>query len=155
MSDVLLKEISTKLSDIHAALKGGAAANGGAVAPPKAAANKAADKAAAADKTAADKPKAADKAAANNKAGASQPAGTKAPGGKHTIEEVRSILRDVATNPALGKASALAILDENGGVDHLGKLKPENFDAVYEAAQVELSGASSEGGAAEDDGLGL
>lgn len=113
------------------------------------------DKAAAANKAAA--------AAAGNKGGGKGAAatapvsGTKAPQGKHTIDDVREILRQVATKPGLGRQSALDILDENGGVDHLNKLKPENFDAVHEAAEVALKGgeASDEGSDESDDGLGL
>lgn len=142
MSDALLTEISKKLSDIHAVLsKGGAAA----AIPPKA------------DKPATPKPETKKEAAPKApKAGATAPAGTKAADGKHTIEEVRDILKKVAVHEALGRQVAINILDENGGVDHLTKLKPENYDAVYEAAQVELNGAkTAEPAGEDDDGLGL
>jgi hypothetical protein len=163
MSDVLLTEISKKLSDIHAALKGGAAA--GAVNRPAGTAGAGAGagkpgtavpgKPNAAPGTA--KPNAAPgtakpgatAGAAGKAAGAAPAAGTKGPGGKHTAEEVRAIIKQVATNANLGKQSALAILDENAGVQNVSSVKPENFDAVYEACEVELAGVA---GAAADAG---
>lgn len=168
MSDALLKEISTKLSDIHAVLKAGAApvaakaANPAAAGAPDAtkaakdaAAKKAADKAAA-DKAAATK-KAADEAA--KKAAASKPAGppagTKAPGGKRTIEQVREIIRKVASNTGLGMQSAKDILmDDGGGVEKVVELKPEFYDRVYEACEVLLNGEGDKAAPAsepEDD----
>lgn len=131
-----------------------------AAVPDKAAAaaadKKATDKAAA--KAAADKAAAAAASKKNDKAAAAPVSGTKAANGKHTIDDVREILRQVATKPGLGRQSALDILDENGGVDHLNKLKPENFDAVYEAAEVALKGGEAsedEDSTGDDDGLGL
>lgn len=164
MSDALLTEISNKLGAIHAALtKGGAANNGGAVVPKPAAtpaankpgvsnpAGKPAPAAPAAAKPAVAKPGAAKAAAA---AAATAAANTKAPGGKYTLQQVRDIIRKVATDASLGGQSAKDILtDDGGGVTRATDLKPENYDAVYEACQVLLSG---EGGgtpaaSAEDD----
>lgn len=159
MSDVLLTEISKKLSDIHAALKGG---SGGAVAPKastgtpgtssdaaKAAAAKKAD-----DKKKADAATAAAAAASGTKGGPA--AGTKAPGGKHTIEQVREIIRKVAADKNLGTQSAKDILqDDGGGVAKVVELKPENYDKVYEACEVLLKGeGNKDSTAAEDDLLG-
>jgi hypothetical protein len=91
---------------------------------------------AAADAAAASKAKADAKAAAAK----GPPAGTKAPGGKHTIEDVRDIIRRVASDPALGKAAAADVLtDDGGGAARVTDLKPDKYDAVYEACQVLLS----------------
>lgn len=90
------------------------------------------------------------KAAAASKAGPA--AGTKAPGGKHTIDEVRDMIRKVATSESLGKQSAADILnDDGGGVSKVTDLKPEFYDAVYEACQVMLNGEGGAAGSAEDD----
>src|ERR1035437_545573 len=121
MSDALLTEISKKLSDIHAALKGGAPAGGkptpGAVPASdvgKAAVKAAADKAA---KAATDKAATVAAAKATSAAAsAPKPAGTKAPGGKHTIEQVREMIRKVAAD--VGRQDAKDILlDDGGGVE--------------------------------------
>ena len=151
MSDALLTEISKKLSDIHAALKGGGAGAGAAVPgskqpagpdPKAAAVAKAAADAKA--KAAADVKAKADAAAAAAAAvkapkPAGPAAGTKAPGGKHTVEEVREKIREVATNASLGRQSATDILDaDGGGVKTVKDLKPENYDKVYEACQVAI-----------------
>lgn len=73
---------------------------------------------------------------------ASAPAGTtKAPGGKRTLDNVRDIIRKVATTEGLGKPEAINILEENGGVKSVAELKPENFDAVYEACEVAVTNA--------------
>lgn len=167
MSDALLTQISKQLGDIHATLKGG----GGAVAPktpasqaggaPEKTAASAADiaaaKAAAAKK--ADVAKKADAAAKTSAATATKPAGpaagTKAPGGKHTIEQVRELIRKVAADKNLGKQSAKDILaDDGGGVEKVLDLKPENYDKVYEACEVLLNGEGNkepEAAAEEDD----
>jgi hypothetical protein len=84
-----------------------------------------------------------------------QPA--KAAGGKHTIDEVRAIIRRVSTTDGLGKQSALDILDEEAGVTNVTNLKVEDYDKVYEACVVSLQGAGvniggdGEGGEAADD----
>jgi membrane protein involved in colicin uptake len=172
MSDVLLERIATALEAIakNASVGGGAvkapAATTAATAAPgaakpdaavKAAADKAAKTAAdkkAAEKAAADKAAAAKKAApaADKKAAPAAAAATKAPGGKYNSEQVRDIIRKVATNVSLGKQSALDILDQDGGgVTNVTNLKPEFFDAVFEAAQVVLQGEGSSTPAPEDD----
>lgn len=159
MSDALLTEISKKLSDIHTALKGGTApaAAGGKPATPPAGAGTAGKPATAAPGTAAGKaPGTAATAgkpatAAGNKAAGSAPAaGAKAAGGKHTAEEVREIIKKVATNKALGRDAAINILDENAGVQNVSSIKPENFDAVYEACEVELAGVAGSEGVSDD-----
>jgi phenylalanyl-tRNA synthetase alpha subunit len=155
MSDALLTEISKKLSDIHAALKGGASAGGkptpGAV-PDKVAADKATVAAAAAAKVAADKKAATAAAAKATSAAASapKPAGTKAPGGKHTIEQVREMIRKVAAD--VGRQDAKDILlDDGGGVEKVLDLKPEKFDAVFEACQVLLKNEGTTAAAVEPE----
>lgn len=153
MSDALLTEISKKLSDIHATLKSsGGAASAGAT-PPKSPAPSSSDAnkiAGDATLTPAQKKEAADKAIAAKKAAAetakktaaatSAPtAGTKAKGGKHTIEQVREIIRKVAND--VDKQSAKDILKDDGnGVEKVAELKPEFYDAVYEACEVVLGG---------------
>lgn len=151
MSDALLTEISGKLSElITLQKKGGGASSGGATTPPKTTAGAAGAGAGKPKDTPA--PGNTNKGAATGGAGkgaaASGPAaGTKAPGGKHTIEQVREVIRKVATNATLGKTSAQDILDSDGnGVKNVTELKPEFYDAVYEACTVLLNG---EGKAAE------
>jgi hypothetical protein len=145
MSDAILERIAAALETIAkgagkvapAAPAGanktppaGAGAAGGGKATP-AAGNKAA-------------PAGGNKGAAGAGKGTTPPAAAKAPGGKFNSEQVRDIIRKVATNPSLGKQSALDILDQDGGgVTNVTNLKPENFDKVYEACQALLS---SEGG---------
>jgi colicin import membrane protein len=167
MSDALLTEISKKLSDIHATLKTGGTPAAGANKPAAAAVAGAAVPDAAAKAAAAAKVKAAAeakakaeaeakaKAAAAAKPAAGPASGTKAPGGKYTVDQVREKIREVATNPALGKSSASDILDQDGaGVKSVKDLKPENYDKVYEACQVALQSEGSAAAAApapEDD----
>lgn len=107
-------------------------------------------------KPAATKP-AATKPAATKPAAAPAAGSTKAPGGTHTQDDVRDIVRKVATTPGLGKDRAIEILKEDGGgVESFKDLKPESFDAVYEACQSALSGG--EGGEAvadAEDPLGM
>jgi len=164
MSDALLTEISKKLSDIHAALiKGGAAPVAApktttTTAAPDAAAKAKAEAAAKAKADAEAKAKADAAAKAKAAAAAAAPkgpaAGTKAPGGKFTIDQVRDLIRQVATNASLGKQSAADILsDDGGGVTKVTDLKPENYDKVAEACQVLLNGegAGAPAAAPEDD----
>lgn len=167
MSTGLLERFVVALETIAANGSVGAKAPAaGAATPPKApaanaaAAGKAAD--AAATKKAADekaaaavkaKADAAAKAAAAAKAkpGAAPAGNTKAPGGKYNAEQVRDIIRKVANNPTLGKQSAREALEtDGGGVTTVSELKPEFFDAVYEACQVLLNGEGG-GAAAPDD----
>jgi hypothetical protein len=170
MSDALLTEISKKLDVIAGLLK----APGGAVAPKAAtAATAAASRPPAADpnalaadstKSAAEKKAAADKAIAARKAAkeaaapaaaATKPAAasTKAPGGKHTIDQVREMIRKVAAD--IDKQSAKDILsDDGGGVEKVIDLKPEFYDRVFEACEVLLAGEGKAAPAAaveEDD----
>lgn len=164
MSDALLERLAKATEGILAHIQkspvfglppAGAANNGGKPATGAAATNKPAAGAAAGNKPAAgaaatNKPAAA---AAGNKPGTGPAAGTKAPGGKYTVEQVRDIIRKVASDAALGKQSAADILDQDGGgVTRVTDLKPENFDKVYEACQVLLSsGEAAAPAAAEDD----
>lgn len=164
MSDALLTEISGKLSEIAKLLKAGAAP---AAAAPKTTAagaggNATADaaKVAAAKKAAEDetKKKAAAAAAAKTGAGAKPgtlPATTKAPGGKHTLGQVRDLIRKVAADKSLGTQSAKDILqDDGGGVERCDLVKPENYDKVYEACEVLLNGEGAkepEASSDEDD----
>jgi hypothetical protein len=159
MSDALLNEISKKLSDIHATLKAGVnPAGAGAVASKPAAAAKPAAAPAAAKPAAAAKPDraaaAATSAAASKPKPAGPPSGTRAPGGKHTIEQVREMVRKVAADVDRQSAKDI-LLDDGGGVERVLDLKPEKFDAVFEACQVLLrgEGASTAGPAPEEDDL--
>lgn len=157
MSDVILERIAKALESIAAAgsataVKAPAATTKPAAAAPaaaKPAAAKPAATPAAAGKAAATAAPAAAKPAAAKPAAAAAP--TKAPGGKHSSDEVRDIIRKVATNPGLGKQSALDILDtDGGGVTNVTNLKPEHFDAVFDAANALLS-AEGGGDEAADD----
>lgn len=162
MSDSILERIAVALETIAkgggkvapAASSGGAAPNRAAAAGAAAAAggNKATP-AAGANKGAAGASAGANKGAAGAGAGknTAAPAAAKAPGGKYNSEQVRDIIRKLATNPSLGKQSALDILDQDGGgVTNVTNLKPEFFDAVYEACQALLS-SEGEAGAGADD----
>lgn len=159
---VAVEKIASALSAGKAAPAAAAGASAGAAGANKAATTPA-DKAAAekAAKAAAEKAaaaKAAEKAAAGKgKPADSKAASTKAPGGKHTLDDVRAIIREVATNAALGKTEAKTILDEEGGVTNVADLKPDNYDAVYEACQVALNNAGKSGDEAteEDDLMGV
>lgn len=146
MSDALLERIAKAAEGLLAHLKGG----GGAVAPKPGAAG-----AATPPKPAATGPKPGAAGAAtppkpaanktNKGAAAPPPAAAKAANGKYNSDQVRDIIRKVATNANLGKQSAVDILDQDGnGAPNVMTLKPEFYDAVYEACQVALQG---EGGA--------
>lgn len=151
MSDALLTKIIEGIdalrADIKSVLKGGAAAAPTAKPAAAAPAAKPAAAAAAAKPAAA----AAAKPAAAKPAAAGPAAGTKGPGGKYTIEQVRDIIRKVATNESLGGQSAKDILqDDGGGVTKVTDLKPENYDKVYEAAQVLLNGEGAPASSSSD-----
>lgn len=163
MSDKLLERIAVGLEGLLEHVKKSPVfglPTGGATTPPKTTAGAATGGAAAggkpAEKTAAEK--AAAKAAADkNKGGATggPAAGTKAPGGKRTIEQVREMIRKVAADASLGKQSAKDILaDDGGGVEKVLDLKPEFYDAVFEACEVALKAEGAKGApAAEEDDL--
>lgn len=162
MSDALLTEISKKLSDIAGLLsKAGAAPAAAAKTAPAATATDAAKTAAAtaaAAKKADEKKKADATAAAPAKptkpaSGGTVAATTKAPGGKHTLGQVRDMIRKVAADVDRQSAKDI-LLDDGGGVERCDLLKPENYDKVYEACEVLLHGEGNKSDAApaeEDD----
>lgn len=168
MSDALLTEISKKLSDIHATLKAGGPANSGgattkatSASPAGAAKSDANAIASDATLTPAQKRAAADKAIAAAKAkktaetaaaaAAAAPKAGASVKGKRTVEQVREMIRAVAAK--VDKQSALDILKDDGnGVEKVADLKPEYFDAVYEACEVLIAGeAKTPAPAAEED----
>lgn len=158
MSDALLTRIAEGIDALRADIKKLGGASAGATAPKAAAATGgAATGGAVPGKTAAQKAAekaAAEKAAAPKPAAAGPAAGTKAPGGKRTIEQVRELIRKVAADKNLGKESAKDILrDDGGGVDKVLDLKPEKYDAVYEACEVLLKGEGGSAAPAEEDDL--
>jgi hypothetical protein len=160
MSDVLLNEILKKLGEIHGALKGSSGGSPGAKAPGTVASAPAAPDPAVAAKAAADRKAkataAATAAAAKTTAKGLPPDTTKAPGGKHTLGQVRTIIRQVVDNPALGFASAKEVLlDDGGGAQKVPDVKPELYDNVFEACQVLLSndGAGTPAAPADDNDL--
>jgi len=78
------------------------------------------------------------------------PGAAKAPGGVHTQAEVRDAIRSVVAVGAEGKEAAFAVLrDEGGGAGQVGALKPEFYDAVWEACQNIITEAGQPGGDAE------
>lgn len=104
------------------------------------------------------KPSATPPAGAKPAAAAAKPAAapaassgaTKAPGGKHTQAEVRALIQKVAIRPGEGNQAARDILSESGGgVATVSALKPEFFDAVFEACQNILAEGGAGGG--DDD----
>jgi hypothetical protein len=157
MSDKLLERIATALETIAAAASKTAATPAAAAAKPATAAAAKPAAAAAKPAAAAAKPtvtvppgKPATKPAAA-KAAAAAP---KTQVGKYTEDQVRAKIREVASNEALGKQEALDILDENGNVQNVSQLKPENYDKVYEACQAALNaipGAEEPEAAAGDE----
>jgi hypothetical protein len=153
------EKIVARATAYHAFLTGGAAAKPAAAA----AATKPATTKPATTKPAATAPAAAGKPAtvtapagkpATTKPAATKPAATapKAQVGKYTEDQVRAKIREVASNEALGKQEALDILDENGNVQNVSQLKPENYDKVYEACQAALNAIP--GSEATDDAAG-
>lgn len=73
-------------------------------------------------------------------------AAAKAPGGKYNQDQVRGLIREVAKMPGEGQQSAKDILmNDGGGVQTVSQLKPEHYDAVYEACQQVLSEAGGAG----------
>jgi hypothetical protein len=155
MSDALLTRIAEGIDALRADIKKLGGASAGAATPPKATMGGAAPDAAAkaAAKKAADEKKAAEAKAAADKSKAGPAANTKAPGGKHTIEQVREMIRKVAADANLGKQTAKDILADDGGVEKVADLKPENFDKVYEACEVALKAEGGGAPAADDDDL--
>lgn len=158
MSDVLLTEISKKLSDILVAIKGsGGAASAKTPAPAPTSPPKTDANAVASDQTLtpAQKKVAADKAIAAAKvkkeaAAAAAAGGAKSVKGKRTVEQVREMIRSVAAK--VDKQSALDILKDDGnGVEKVVDLKPEYYDAVYEACEVLLAGEAKTPAPAEED----
>jgi hypothetical protein len=56
-----------------------------------------------------------------------------------TIDQVRDIMREVATRPDLGRKVGLQILDDFGGrATYLAEVKPDKYEAVYDAARAKL-----------------
>jgi type II secretory pathway component HofQ len=154
MSDALLTRIAEGIDALRADIKKLGGASSAGAAPASDAAAKAAVKAAADAAAKASAKAAADKAAkaAADKPKAPAAGAAKTPGGKFTSDQVRDLIRQVASNPSLGRQSALDILaDDGGGVTKVTDLKPEVFDAVAEACKVLLSGEGAGAAPAEDD----
>lgn len=83
------------------------------------------------------------KPAAGTKKNAAGPAGdTKGPGGEFTQDQVRALVRDVATK--CGKQEALDILDAEAHVANVSAVKPEDYDKVAEACNNALGGDGAE-----------
>jgi hypothetical protein len=56
--------------------------------------------------------------------------------GNYDSHQVRDIMRDVATKANLGSQAARNVLDQAGeGAETVERLRPENFDKVYEACR--------------------
>lgn len=154
MSDAIFERLAKATEGILAHLQKspvfGLPAGGGAV-PPKAAAGGAA--AGGASKP--NKPAAGAGAAAGAKPdkAAATPAKPAAKGkSKYSSEQVRDAVRQVATNPHLGKQAALDILDEDGGgVQNVSQLKEDFYDSIYEACQVALNGVKDQATEAAGD----
>ena len=147
--------MSDKLADVLIAAAGGitAAFAGG---------KPAAVVAAAAGKPAANKtPPAAGPKAGANGAAAGKPAATqtkppqKAPDGKYTADQVKAKMREVLNTPGLGRPIVVNVLDENAnGAKGWGDVKPEYYDALYEAFDNELKGGAAGEAAGADADLG-
>ena len=116
---------------------------------------------AAAAKPAAAAAKPAAKPAAKAAAKAATPAATApkpAPkGGVHGEADVRKLVKAVANHPKLGTTHAANILDEEAGVANVSAVKPEFYDAVYDALAAkidEVDGAAGDEDAAADETAG-
>ena len=104
---------------------------------------------------------AAAKPAAKAAAKAATPAATApkpAPkGGVHGEADVRKLVKAVANHPKLGTTHAANILDEEAGVANVSAVKPEFYDAVYDALAAkidEVDGAAGDEDAAADETAG-
>lgn len=146
--------MSDKLADVLIAAAGGitAAFAGG---------KPAAVVAAAAGKPAANKTPPAGPKAGVNGAAAGKPAATqtkppqKAPAGKYTADQVKAKMREVLNNPGLSRPIVVNVLDENAnGAKGWGDVKPEYYDALYEAFDNELKGGAAGEAAGADADLG-
>lgn len=131
-------EVIARAHEYHAFLTGGAA-------PAKAATANKTDTTTKATAASGTSPKAASGKPAQKPA--QQP--NKAPGGKHTADEVRDVLRKLAQT---NKDLAVKIVSENGGgANKFTEVKPEYYDALYEAISAELENGDSGGGGADND----
>lgn len=80
--------------------------------------------------------------------------------GVHTQKEVRDVLRLIVaqdTVEGLGKQEVFNILDQVGGVQNVGELKPDDYDTTYDLAVaklqehgIEVPGATAAEAAPED-----
>jgi hypothetical protein len=70
--------------------------------------------------------------------------------GKYSYEQVRNLIRAVATNDALGKQEASAILEEEASVQQISQVKPADYDKVAEACNTALAGV---GGQTENEAV--
>lgn len=90
------------------------------------------------------------KPAAGTKKNAAGPAGdTKGPGGEYTQDQVRALVRDVATK--CSKQEALDILDSEAHVANVSAVKPEDYDKVAEACNNALGGDGAQASGDDDD----
>jgi hypothetical protein len=144
--------MSDKLADVLIAAAGGITAAFAGGKPAAAAAGKPA-----ANKT----PPAAGPKAGANGAAAGKPAATqtkppqKAPAGKYTADQVKAKMREVLNTPGLGRPIVVNVLDENAnGAKGWGDVKPEYYDALYEAFDNELKGGAAGEAAGADADLG-
>lgn len=95
------------------------------------------------------------------RAAAGKPAATqtkppqKAPAGKYTADQVKAKMREVLNTPGLGRPIVVNVLDENAnGAKGWGDVKPEYYDALYEAFDNELKGGAAGEAAGADADLG-
>ena len=147
MSDTLADVLIAAAGGITAAFAGGKPAAVVAAAAGKPAANKT--------------PPAAGPKAGANGAAAGKPAATqtkppqKAPAGKYTADQVKAKMREVLNTPGLGRPIVVNVLDENAnGAKGWGDVKPEYYDALYEAFDNELKGGAAGEAAGADADLG-
>ena len=70
---------------------------------------------------------------------------------------MRKLVKAVANHPKLGTTHAANILDEEAGVANVSAVKPEFYDAVYDALAAkidEVDGAAGDEDAAADETAG-
>jgi hypothetical protein len=78
--------------------------------------------------------------------------------GQYTADQVKEKMRAVLQAPGLGRTRVIEILDEEAGAKTFGDIKPDKYDAVYEAFEVALNsgeGDKDKSTGVEDPDLGV
>lgn len=95
--------------------------------------------------------KASGKAGKKTEAAATTETAAAPSGPKHTQDEVNAALIKIKDD--FGLEHAKGIIKSVGGVDKMGDIPADKYDAVFDAAVKKHAELSAEGGAAEEGGL--